>query len=125
MVAVLSFIPRFADLAISTPALRGKVMDVPGPENLTLGHLVTIVETAAGRSGRVTHIPRAAMRFLSVALRPIDRIRAGQIGAALIMDTRDMTIDGPALRAAYPSIPMTTAATVAGHLFGTTVENDR
>ena len=57
------------------------------------------------------------MRLLSIALRPIDRMRAGQIRAALVMDTRDMTMDGRAVRAAYPSIPMTTAATVAERLF--------
>ena len=60
------------------------------------------------------------MRLLSVALQPVNRMRAGQIGAALVMDTRDMSIDGPAVRAAFPSIPMTTAATVAGRLFGAT-----
>jgi hypothetical protein len=34
------------------------------------------------------------------------------------MDTLDMTIEGPAIRAAYPSIPTTTAAVVAERLFG-------
>jgi hypothetical protein len=45
-------------------------------------------------------------------------MRAGQVGTALFVDTRDMAFDGRAVRAAYPSIPMTTAATVAGRLFG-------
>lgn len=111
-------VARFVDLAIADPSLRGKVVDVPGPENLTLDQLVEIVETACGRTGRVSHIPRAAMRLLSIALRPIDRMRAEQIGAGLVMDTRDMSIDGRAVRARYPSIPMTTAATVADRLFG-------
>jgi uncharacterized protein YbjT (DUF2867 family) len=111
-------IARFVDLAIADSSLRGKVVEVPGPENLTLDQLVEIVERASGRSGRVSHTPRAAMRLLSIALRPIDRMRAGQIGAALFMDTHDMTIDGRAGRSAYPLIPMTTAATVAEGLFG-------
>ena len=74
-------VARFVDLAIADPSLRGKVVEVPGPENLTLDQLVEIVETACGRTGRVSHIPRAAMRLLSIALRPIDRMRAEQIGA--------------------------------------------
>jgi uncharacterized protein YbjT (DUF2867 family) len=111
-------VARFVDLAITDPSFRGKVVEVPGPENLTLDQLVAIIESACGHSGRVAHTPRAAMRLLSIALRPIDRMRAGQIEAALIMDTRDMTIDGRAVRAAYPSIPMTTAASVAERLFG-------
>jgi uncharacterized protein YbjT (DUF2867 family) len=113
-------VARFVDLAIADPSFRGKVVEVPGPENLTLDQLVEIIATACGRSGRVSHTPRAAMRLLSVALRPIDRMRAGQIGAALVMDTRDMTMDGRAVRVAYPSIPMTTAVSVAERLFGAT-----
>jgi len=93
------------------------VIDVSGPENLTLDQLVEITEHASGHSGRVTHTPRPAMRLLSVALRPIDRMRAGQIGAALFMDTHDMTIDGPTGRAAYRTIPITSASTVADRLF--------
>jgi uncharacterized protein YbjT (DUF2867 family) len=113
-------VARLVDLAIADPSFRGKVVEVPGPENLTVNQLVEIVETACGRSGRVSHTPRAVMRLLSIALRPIDRMRAGQVGTALFMDTRDMAVDGRAVRAAHPSIPMTTAATVAKRLFGAT-----
>jgi uncharacterized protein YbjT (DUF2867 family) len=113
-------VARFVDLAIADPSYRGKVVEVPGPENLTVNQLVAIIETACGRSGRVSHTPRAVMRLLSIALRPIDRMRARQVGTALFMDTRDMTMDGRAVRAAYPSIPMTTAASVAERLFGAT-----
>jgi uncharacterized protein YbjT (DUF2867 family) len=111
-------VARFVDLAIVDPSLRGHIVDVPGLENLTLDQLVEIVEATCGRSGRITHTPRAAMRLLSIVLRPVNRMRAAQIGAALVMDSRDMTIDGCVVRAAYPSIPMTTATAVAGHLFG-------
>ncbi len=111
-------VARFVDLAIAERSMRGTAIEVPGPENLTLDQLVEVTEHATGRSGRVTHTPRAVMRILSIALQPIDRMRAGQIGAALTMDTRDMTMDGQAARAPYPSVPMTTAATVAGRLFG-------
>jgi len=110
-------VARFVDLAVADTSLRGQILDVPGPENLTLDQLVEITETASGRSGRASHTPRAAMRLLSLALRPIDRMRAGQIAAALVMDTRNMAVDGRAARAAHPSIPMTTAPAVAERLF--------
>jgi hypothetical protein len=41
-------------------------------------------------------------------------------GTALLIDTRDLAFDGRAIRASYPSIPMTTAATVAERFFGAT-----
>jgi uncharacterized protein YbjT (DUF2867 family) len=108
----------FVGLAVADPSLAGKTIDVPGAQNLTVDQLVQIAQAASGRQGRVSHSPRAVMRLLSFALRPIDRVRAGQVAAALVMDTRDMTVDGPAARALYPSIPITTAATVAGLIFG-------
>ena len=37
-----------------------------------------------------------------------------------IMDSRDMSADGPALRGPFPSIPLTSAADVADRLFGST-----
>ena len=111
-------VARFVDLAIADRSFRGKVVDVPGPENLTLDQLVEITRAASGRSGRVSHSPRAVMGLLSMALRPVNKMRAEQIGAALLMDILDMTIDGPSVRAEYPSIPMTTASVLAERLFG-------
>lgn len=111
-------VARFIDLAIADPAFGGKLVEVPGPENVTLDQLVEIVESACGRSGPVSHSPIAVMRLLSTVLRPIKPVLARQIAAAIVMDTHDMTIDGPRVRAAYPTIPMTTAATVAQRLYG-------
>jgi hypothetical protein len=58
------------------------------------------------------------LRLRSVILRPVNRMRAQQIAAALAMDTREMAVDGPTIRAIDPSVPMTTAAEVAAALFG-------
>jgi uncharacterized protein YbjT (DUF2867 family) len=111
-------VARFVELAICDPALVGQTIDVPGPENLTLEDLVAITRTASGSSGAVSHAPRAVLRFLSVALRPIQPMRAGQVATALAMDTHDMAVDGESVRSRFPTIPMTTAATVASTLFG-------
>jgi uncharacterized protein YbjT (DUF2867 family) len=116
-------VAQFVDQAVAAPPPpSGTIVEVPGPENLTLDQLVAIIETASGRSGHVSHTPRALMRLLSIALRPANGMRADQVGTALVMDTRDMTVDGPAWRAGSPPIPMTTASIVAGRMFGATAE---
>jgi NADH dehydrogenase len=51
-------VARFVDLAIADRSFRGKVVEVPGPENLTLDQLVEITRAASGRSGHVSHSPR-------------------------------------------------------------------
>ncbi|PZR60928.1 MAG: hypothetical protein DLM71_09630 [Chloroflexi bacterium] len=111
-------VARFVELAITDPSLRGRSIEVPGPENLTLDELVAIVQRVTGLTGKVSHAPTPVMRVLSVALRPFDPMRAGQIATAVVMDSGDMTLDGASVRAAYPSIPMTSAGEVAERLFG-------
>ncbi len=111
-------VARTIEHAVAAPIEARQTIEVPGPQNLTLLDLVDIVRAVTGRSGSSRQIPRAMLRLLSVVLRPVNRMRAGQIGAALVMDTREMAVDGPAIRAMDPSIPMTTAAEVATALFG-------
>ncbi len=111
-------VARFVDLAISDPTMRGRVVDAVGPANLTLNQLVEEVERASGRTGRISHFPRPAMRLLSVVLRPINRMRAGQVQAALVMDTREMTLDTSAALPADPATPLSTVADVAARMFG-------
>ncbi len=110
-------VARFVDLAVTDPSMAGKAVDVPGPTNHTLDQLVGIVQSVSGRTGAVSHSPTMVMRLLSVALRPINPMRAGQVSTAVVMDTADMSVDGPATRAPYPAIPMTTAVEVATRMF--------
>ena len=111
-------VARTIEHAVGAPIEARQTIEVPGPQNLTLLDLADIVRAVTGRSGASRQIPRGMLRLLSVVLRPVNRMRAGQIAAALVMDTREMAIDGPAIRAMDPSIPMTTAAEVATALFG-------
>jgi uncharacterized protein YbjT (DUF2867 family) len=68
-----------------------QLVTVTGPENLTFDQFAETVMGAAGSEGKVGHIPRPAMRTLSVALRPFLPVIAGQIRTAVVMDTDDMT----------------------------------
>jgi len=115
-------VARAVTLAVRDTAMRGRVIEMPGPENLTMDQLVGIVRTTTGVAGRVAHTPLPSMRLLSVLLRPVRPVIARQIAAAVTMDTRDMAVDGPSIRAATPSIPMTTAADVAARMFASGAE---
>jgi uncharacterized protein YbjT (DUF2867 family) len=106
------------DRVIEDPSYRGRVVEVPGPEDLTLEDLLAVARRATGSAAPATHVPRPLMRLLSVALRPVNATRAGQVTTALAMDTRPMTGDprGRSIR----DIPMTRAADVAARLFPAT-----
>lgn len=71
--------------AIINPSLRGQIIDVGGPQNLTFNQLATLQQRARGMTTRVRHIPRPLLR----ALAPVSR----QVRAALLMDTIDLTFE--------------------------------
>lgn len=118
-------VARFVQLAIADSSLRQTSIEVPGPENLTLDQLAALAETASGRSGRKDHVPRPMMRAVRLATRVLKPTVSALVDAALVMDTSDMTVDGPAHRNAFPSISMTTAADVADGMFAATASSHR
>lgn len=106
-------VARVVELAVLDPALRGVTVDVPGPENLTVDEVVAVVRQVTGADGPVSHVPLAMMRVLSLVLRPFKPVMAGQITAAVVMDTRDMTADTTERARRFPSIPATPLRDVA------------
>ncbi|MBO0814323.1 MAG: NmrA family NAD(P)-binding protein [Actinobacteria bacterium] len=79
-------------LAVADPGLRGRVLELGGPDNLTANQFAAILAETAGRRGTVRHIPRPAllaMAWLAAAVKPA---LARQARAALAMDTLDMTL---------------------------------
>ena len=84
--------------AATDPSLRGAVIEVGGPENLTLTELATRV--SGGRAPR--HVPRPVLRAVSVLAAPIRPGQARLARQALAMDTAALEFDiGPSLRQ-YP-----------------------
>jgi uncharacterized protein YbjT (DUF2867 family) len=101
-------VAALAQRAVTDPALRGQVIDVPGPDNLTMEQLAWHLG-----AGKVRHIPRGALRVLSTVLPPWAPAFARQTRAALVMDSTDMAADASALLARFPDIDWHPATDVA------------
>ena len=110
-------VARIVELALVDPGLRGATLEFGGPENVSMNQLLTTVERVTGRSGRVDHVPLSVLRLMSNLLRPFRPALAGLIGAAVVMDTRDMTIDTAATARRFPSITPTSLEAVARELY--------
>jgi NADH dehydrogenase len=89
--------------AVTEPSLRGQVLEVGGPQNLTFNELATMLQDIRGGRGKVRHVPRWVLRTIA----PF----ALQARAALTMDTTDLTFDAATTRAAFTDLPMTDART--------------
>jgi uncharacterized protein YbjT (DUF2867 family) len=92
-------VATLTERAITDPALCGQIIDIPGSENLTMTQLADHLGAT-----KIRHIPRTALRFLSVALAPWAPALARQTSAAVDMDTTDMAVDASALVARFPDI---------------------
>ncbi len=103
---------RFVELAVVDPSMRGTLLDVGGPENLSMCRFVETFQTVTGRSGSVSHVPLPMMRVMSIVMRPINPALARMIQAGVVMDTQDMTFDPAELTRRYPSISLTPLAEV-------------
>lgn len=103
-------VARFVELAVTVPALRGQVVEVGGPENVTLDQLVETFRRETGKEGNITRVPLAMMRLMSVLMRPVKPELARQIQAGVVMDTHDMSFDPAETSHCYPSIALTTLA---------------
>ena len=78
---------------------------------------VETVRATTGATGSVNHVPLPMLRLMSLILRPIKPVLAGQMAASVVMDTRDMTADTTERARRYPRIPSTPLRDVAARQF--------
>lgn len=78
--------------AATDATLRGRVLEVAG-EPLTMTGLARSLQDARGWHGTPRHLPRAVLRTLSIAARPINPAFARQNQTAFAMDTGPLTAD--------------------------------
>ena len=103
-------VARFVALAVADPAMRGEVVEVGGPENLTMEQFAQSFEAVTGKAGKIGHVPLPMMRLMAVLLRPLKPTIARQIQAGVVMDTQDMTFDATETARRYPAIAQTSLA---------------
>ena len=95
------------ELTVTDPGLRGQVVELGGPDNLTFNQLAAILQQSTGRHGTVRHIPRPALQLMACLTGATKPALARQARAALAMDTIDMTFDPGPARRAFPGLPNT------------------
>jgi uncharacterized protein YbjT (DUF2867 family) len=100
-------VAALVSLTVTTPGLRGQILELGGPANLTFNQVAAILQETTGRHGAVRHIPRPALRAMALATAGLKPALARQARAALAMDTINMTFDPAPTRRAFPDLPNT------------------
>jgi NADH dehydrogenase len=93
--------------AVTSPSLRGQVLQLGGPDNLTFNQFAVILQQATGRRGTIGHVPRSVLRTIALTAGPLKPALARQARAALVMDSLRMTFDLAPTRRALPGLPET------------------
>jgi uncharacterized protein YbjT (DUF2867 family) len=103
----------FVVRAVLDPALRGAILEVGGPENLTLNQVVSLCQETCARPGPVRHVPLPMLRLASVVVPRLKPDLGRLIEAAVDMDTSKMSFDAGELERRFPETRLTRFAEVA------------
>jgi uncharacterized protein YbjT (DUF2867 family) len=97
--------------ALTHPATRGRILEIGGPDNLTLNQLAAAIQAAAGRTSTPRHLPTLALRLMAATAGRVKPGLGRQARAALHMDQANLTHDTAGIRQAYPGLPCTPLST--------------
>ena len=113
------------ELLVEAAPAGGRTVEVVGPEDLSFADLVARFAAALGRPVPVSRVPLPVLRAMALGLRPVNRLLAAQVAAAIVLDTTDrralptgqMATAGPPVRVG----PTTFDAVIARFLSASTV----
>jgi uncharacterized protein YbjT (DUF2867 family) len=84
-------VAELIEQVIHDDTLRGRIIDVAGPDDLTFSQIAARLAAETGSPAKSRHIPLAALRVMSLLARPVAPAFARQAQAAVVMNTTDMT----------------------------------
>lgn len=103
--------------AVADRSLRGRSIDVGGPENMTFNQFARALLASTRRTGSIRHVPRGVLSAMLVMMRRVNPAFARMLEASLVMDTQDMTFDRSALQTEFPFVPATNVEAALGTYF--------
>jgi NADH dehydrogenase len=108
-------VAALVERAVVDATLRGRVLEICGPEPVTLTRLAEMIMTQHGWTGQPRHVPRPMLRAMANTVGLLKPGMALQARAALAMDELPTTND-TALRNEFPDLPCTPVSQVVAAL---------
>jgi uncharacterized protein YbjT (DUF2867 family) len=104
-------VAALVERAVGDTDLRGRVIELGGPDELTSNQLAEVVQEVAGRRASVSHISRPALRIMGLAAKPFNPQMARMARASLVIDSTPSPFDPAPTRAEFPDLPETDVRT--------------
>jgi uncharacterized protein YbjT (DUF2867 family) len=105
-------VARFVCAALEDPGAGNRVIEIGGPENLTLNQLAEIFEHVSGRQAKKRHVPLLMMRAMSILMQPVNPALSRLIRLGVFMETANLCYDMTETARAF-GIQLTTLEQVA------------
>ena len=86
-------VARFVSIGLDDAHARNTVIEVGGPENLTMNQVAEIFERTSERQAKKGHIPLLMMRVMSILMQPINPTMSRLIRNGIYMDTVNLRYD--------------------------------
>ena len=105
-------VARFVCAALEDPGAGQRVIEVGGPENLTLNQVAELFERASGRQAKKRHVPLPMLRVMSILTQPVNPAVSRLIRLGIWMDTAHLCYDMTETARAF-GIPLTRMEEIA------------
>lgn len=86
-------VASFVSVALEDPRTHNTLIEVGGPENLTMNQVAEIFERASGRQAKKGHIPLLMMHVMSILMQPLNPAMSRLIRNGIYMDTANLRYD--------------------------------
>jgi uncharacterized protein YbjT (DUF2867 family) len=104
-------VAALVERVVVDPSLRGRVLEIAGPERVSLGGLAHLVMTRHGWAGTPRSVPRAALQVMAQTVGRLRPDLGRKARASLAMDSM-RAVDCEALRTEFPELPATPVTAV-------------
>ncbi len=111
-------VAQIVQLALTRPGFDGAILEVGGPDNLSLNQLVEMVDGVTRKQARVRHLPVPIMRLSACLMGPFRPDIGGMIQAGIGFATSDMAFDPAEMHRRFPSVNPTHMAEIIDFRFG-------
>lgn len=108
-------VAALVERAVTDTSLRGRTLDICGPEPMTLAQLAAEVMAQRGVGGRPRRVPRVMLHVMAHTVGRVKPALGRQARMSLAMDLLATTHDEQT-RAEFPDLPSTPVSSVVGAL---------
>jgi NADH dehydrogenase len=86
-------VAEYVIIALRDSRANNRILEIGGPENLTLNQVARVFEDVSGRTGKKSHVPLPLLRVMSVITKPLVPALSRAMSAGVYMDTADQRFD--------------------------------